>query len=124
MENIFEKYVLRKIENGKVTLSKDAYLLADEAFELFKSLYNTNYGSIEEDGNLIEIHTGGWSENEDLIEQFKETYWWKRNFRIKTTGGRYYFDTNVYSQNQWEITKSCSVLNNNNTSTNNIHITI
>ena len=74
MESRFKKYELYVRENGKIVdASYTAMELADEAFLLFKSLYDTNYGTIDENDNLVAIHTGGWSENEELIEEFKES---------------------------------------------------
>lgn len=106
MKNRFEKYLLYKRKNSKIiNVNPKAFELADEAFELFKSLYNTDYGDIDEDENLISIHTGGWSDNEELIYEFKETGWWFRYHKITATGGHYYFDKDFYSDKKWEIIK-------------------
>lgn len=107
MKNRFEKYLLYERKNSKIiNVNPKAFELADEAFELFKSLYNTDYGDIDEDENLISIHTGGWSDNEELIYEFKETGWWFRYHKITATGGHYYFDKDFYSDKKWEITKN------------------
>jgi hypothetical protein len=107
MDNKFEKYFLFKWENDKIVGSNPESLkLADEAFSLFKDLYNTDYGSIEEDGNLIAIHTGGWSDNEELIAEFRKTVWWHKYHQITATGGHYYFNTDFYSDKDWNIVKT------------------
>lgn len=107
MENRFEKYLMYRKENGKIVdVNREALSLADEAFELFKSLYNTNYGIIDEDKNLIEIHTGGWSDNEELINEFRETGWWFRNIDTSSRGGHYYFNTDLTSDKEWKIVKT------------------
>ena len=81
----------------------------NEAFSLFQSMYNQNYGSINIDENLVSIHTGGWSENEYLISIFKKTEWWRQNFRMQITGGHYYFDTDrINGMKEWDITKRIS----------------
>jgi hypothetical protein len=104
MENRFEKYLMYEKENGKiVNVNTKALELADEAFLLFKSMYDTNYGSIDEDDNLISIHTGGWSENEALIYEFMETGWWFKNHKITAKGGHYYFNTDFYADKEWNI---------------------
>jgi hypothetical protein len=104
MKNRFEKYLKYVKENGKiVNVSPDALKLADEAFLLFKSMYNTNYGSINEEENLISIHSGGWSDNEELIREFEETGWWLKNHEITARGGHYYFDTDFHADKEWEI---------------------
>lgn len=104
MKNIFDKYLMYEKEDGKiVNVKPNALKLADEAFLLFKSMYNTNYGSIDEDENLISIHTGGWSDNEELIREFKETGWWFMNHKITAKGGHYYFNTDFYADKEWQI---------------------
>lgn len=107
MKNPFKKYYLYKKENGKIVdVNRDAVENKEDSFELFKSLYDVHYGSIEEDGNLISVHTGGWSENEFLISQFKNTAWWIFNLKIEANGGHYYFNTDSQSDKEWIVTKS------------------
>jgi hypothetical protein len=107
MENRFEKYLMWQKENGKiVNVNSEANELANEAFLLFKTLYDTDYGSIDEDENLIAIHSGGWSENESLIEEFRETAWWFKYHKITATGGHYYFNTDFHSDKEWKIIKN------------------
>lgn len=104
MDNRFEKYLMYKRENGKiVSVNQKTFELADEAFLLFKELFDCNYGSINEDENLISIHTGGWSENECLIDEFEQTGWWFRYHQISANGGNYYFNTDIFSEKEWEI---------------------
>ena len=107
MENRFKDYSLWiKDENGKIIDSnRSCFDTLDECWELFKNLYCEVYGSIEEDENLISIHTGGWSYNEELISEFKDTYWWQKNFDIQAKGGHYYFSTDSDSQKEWVIAK-------------------
>ena len=93
--------------NGHITsVNIDAQNTTEESFELFKSLYDKNYGTINQDGNLIDIHTGGWSDNEELIYDFKKTWWWNNNHKITINGGHYYFNTDFYSDKDWKIVKS------------------
>lgn len=108
MENRFVKYLLWITDvNGKIIDSNDdCSNTLDECWDLFKSLYCEEYGSIDEDQNLISIHTGGWSDNEELISEFKDTYWWQRNFEIHATGGHYFFNTNTDLELEWKISKS------------------
>lgn len=106
--NLFKDYRLyeRDADGHIIAHNPKAITLANEAFELFKSVYDCNYGSIEEDDNLIAIHTGGWSDNEALIEQFDQTAWWWIHHKITAKGGHYYFDTDYQSEKKWEITKN------------------
>lgn len=106
-ESPFKKYELYILQDGKiVSVNKKAFDLADESYLLFKSLYDTVYGSIDEDENLISIHTGGWSENEYLISEFKKTSWWFKHHQITIRGGHYYFNTDTDSDREWRIAKT------------------
>lgn len=77
-----------------------------DAFHIFCSEYNTHYGNIEIDDNLIEIHTGGWSYNEGLIEVLERTVFWMRIHKIVVDGGHYYIDLDRhnYDKKHFEIT--------------------
>lgn len=104
MGNRFDKYLLYVKENGRIIgINPNAIKLADEAFFLFKELYDTNYGSIHEDDNLISIHTGGWSENESLIYEFMETGWWFKYHEITAKGGHYFFNTDIHNKKEWKV---------------------
>jgi hypothetical protein len=95
IDNIFHKYI--------VDVNPNSIELADEAFLLFKELYDTHYGSIKEDDNLISIHTGGWSKNEELICDFKLTSWWYLYHEITSIGGHYFFNTDIDAEKRWKI---------------------
>ena len=44
------------------------------------------------DGNKLELHTGGWSGNEDIIEALKSNFiFWNVTWRKSERGGHYYF---------------------------------
>lgn len=103
--NILDFQKIAKIEGSDLRSEAvdEIIFKSNEAFELFCSLYDTNYGSININDNLIDIHTGGWSDNEYLISQFKETYWWKSNLKISAVGGHYYFNTDIYADDGWKI---------------------
>lgn len=107
MDRIFEKYEIYKYdENGNICdCNAESFNNSEEAFELFKKLYNTDYGSIYEDENLIAIHTGGWSDNEGLIADFKLTAWWFKYHKITCVGGHYYFNTDTSQNKEWRIVK-------------------
>ena len=102
--NRFEEYLTYKYENGKIVeVNNKAFENLGEAFQLFKSLFDTHYGSIKESGNLISVHTGGWSDNEELISEFKDTVWWFKYHKITANGGHYYFNTDPKSEKEWVI---------------------
>lgn len=58
----------------------------------------------EEDG-LVEIHTGGWSGNEDIIHELKKTQFWMLRFLAQRTGGHYYFKMDSDTEWDYVITK-------------------
>ena len=100
---LFEPYVLDYSKDKKDLIS--VMNKGNEALELLKEVYNNHYGSIEEDENLISIHTGGWSENEEIISEFKRTAWWFINYYGETIGGHYFFNTKKFNGKQWRFIK-------------------
>ena len=73
----------------------------------FKRKYHHDYGSIKIDRNLISISTGGWSDNEDLLDEFKKSFFYLLYFSHMSTGGHFYLDTDKNSTNakHWKIIK-------------------
>lgn len=64
-------------------------------------IYDTfNY----EDG-LLEIHTMGWSGNEEIIAELKLTDLWMHKFRCHQTGGHYFFSIDGESEFDWQVVK-------------------
>ena len=57
------------------------------------TMFNTNYGAIKyfKNGDIKELHTGGWSDNEYIIYKLMDTDWWKMNIKKVERGGHYYF---------------------------------
>lgn len=104
----FEKYYIYIAKNGNSDVNINAIELANEAFQLFKSLYDTDYGEICENENLISIHSGGWSYNEELIDELMKTAWWLKYHCITASGGHYYFNTNKNSDKEWKIIQDYS----------------
>lgn len=105
MENIFKKYTPTSLFLAKQT-PEQILVSLEESFKLFKSKFNEHYGSIVEEDNLITISSGGWSDNEELISQFKSTFWWLSNFKVHAAGGHYFFDTNrdLENKKKWIVT--------------------
>lgn len=58
--------------------------------DYIKSIWTYDDAIHEEDG-LLEIHTLGWSGNEEIICELKETAFWMMRFQAQQTGGHYYF---------------------------------
>ena len=95
--------------NGKVG-SKFGKGLHNELIEYIKELWWFSQDGIEyqdeiQDG-LLEIHTLGWSGNEEIISELKDTDLWLMKFRAKAAGGHYYFKIDAESEYDWHIVKS------------------
>lgn len=104
MKNPFKKYKLYKTKKGKIIdVNPKALEQCTEALEKLIELYNIDYGSIEIKNNLVSIHTGGWSDNEYLISQFKDTAFWFKYHKITAKGGHYYFNTDTNGSSEWVI---------------------
>jgi len=43
------------------------------------------------DGKNLELHTGGWSGNEDIISTLHESMFWMMYWQKSERGGHYYF---------------------------------
>jgi len=43
-------------------------------------------------GKNLELHTGGWSGNEDIIDALKQTDFWTAYWMKTERGGHYYFE--------------------------------
>lgn len=62
----------------------------DRMAELFEATgYSRGYGYLA-DGSF-ELHTGGWSGCEDLIDAASDSIWWLRYWHSTTRGGHYLF---------------------------------
>ena len=101
---------IRKIKPSQNIFDYNCVVLDDKLNELYEThtndrayahFYHKFLGDIETEGSLIRISTEGLSENEVLIKQFKETVWWKMNFRAHQKGGHYFFSNS--SKENWEI---------------------
>lgn len=65
----------------------------DTLIAYLKLLWCYNDGIVQ-DGGLLEIHTFGWSGNEQIIPYLKKTEIWTFKLRAIQTGGHYFFNIN------------------------------
>lgn len=73
--------------------------LSIDNFEKFLSYLETIWNNcdsyeFEYKGNKIELHTGGWSGCEDIINALKKTEFWFLFWQKSIRGGHYYFTIN------------------------------
>jgi len=81
--------ILKKIENWDMT--KDNPF---ELAELICEVWNSNYGSASLTGKKVktlQLVTGGWSGNEDIIRAIQETMFAKVCWQMSKRGGLYIY---------------------------------
>jgi len=62
--------------------------------DCLKGSWNSDYGSIIIKGKKVlrvELHTGGWSENEEVIGALQHSMFWVFYWAKSVRGGHYYF---------------------------------
>lgn len=79
--------------------------LKDELIDYVKSIWCYDDTVVYEDG-LLELHTYGWSGNEVIVDELRNTDLWMFKFRAQTAGGHYYFKLDSDSEYDWHIVKS------------------
>jgi hypothetical protein len=47
---------------------------------------------VEHDGRKLELHTGGWSGNEEIISVLQNSMFWVMYWQKSERGGHYYFE--------------------------------
>jgi hypothetical protein len=86
--------------------SKFGNRLYNELVEYIRDLWWFSQDGIEYQDGLLEIHTLGWSGNEDIVAELKNTDLWMFKFKAQTAGGHYYFKIDSESEHDWYIVKS------------------
>lgn len=79
---------LKFIEEYDVFEKKGVEDLVDFIGEIW---YHGDWGFIR-GGDKLELHTGGWSGNEDVIRSLEKTFFWDFCLESYRRGGHYYFD--------------------------------
>lgn len=72
---------------------------ADWGFKLAGKATKNNF---EEKVLKLELHTGGWSGNEDIIEALQGTSFWILCWEKTVRGGHYYFEIPVSKETKDE----------------------
>ena len=84
----------------KMTSDPDLYSLKNWPFTDFQNLvlrvielWSADYGNYTWDGKILELMTGGWSDNEDIIQALeKNQMFWRLCWEESRRGGYYKFD--------------------------------
>ena len=80
--------------------------LHDELIAYIKQLWWMSDDAIDYQVGLLELHTYGWSGNESIVEELRNTDLWTFKFRAETTGGHYYFKIDNEAEQDWWIIKT------------------
>jgi len=62
--------------------------------DCLEEIYNTTYGTLniekdENDDTVIQLSTGGWSGNEQIVGELQKTFFWARFWEAHYRGGHY-----------------------------------
>ena len=82
--------------NSKIFNFIKNYCIDDETIDdyitLIQETWNTQYGKVVYDNGVLELHTGGWSENEEIISSLMmNKLFWLKYFSTEVRGGHYWF---------------------------------
>lgn len=87
---------------GKYTSSGNYQELVD----FVKALWCYGENAYEQKDGLFELHTLGWSGNESIIRELKNTIFWTMKWRVTSVGGHYYFRMDNNSELDWDVIKN------------------
>lgn len=76
----------------------------DDLIEYLQSIWYYHDGVVYQDG-LLELHTMGWSGNEEVIRELEKTILWSLRLRATESGGHYYFRIDRNSKQNWRVVK-------------------
>ena len=74
---------LRKLAND--------YTLFSETIDFIYDIWYSPLDGVIADGDMLYLHTWGWSGNEDIINALSETMFWHMHWQRSDRGGHYTF---------------------------------
>jgi hypothetical protein len=78
----------------------------DELIEYLRNIWVYEDDAIGYEDGLLDLHTYGWSGNEDIVGVLKDTDLWTIKFRCEQTGGHYYFQIEEFTKGyDWRVEK-------------------
>ena len=80
-----------------------------DLLDYIKVLWTYGSDAYNEEDGMFELHTCGWSGNESIIEELKNTSFWLIKFRAYSAGGHYYFRLNRDCGHDWGVVKKESL---------------
>lgn len=64
----------------------------DEIIAMLEDEWNTDYGVMNWNEKELRLATGGWSENEAIIDKLMNSMFWLKYWKSSSRGGLYIFD--------------------------------
>ncbi len=100
---------LKNLKIYSVYLDDEKILMSDynvnmgKLLELLRDIWwNSDWGIVQK-GNELQLHTGGWSENEDIMNILKYSLFWALSWEKTERGGHYYFNLNKFPKYKDEM---------------------
>lgn len=64
----------------------------DDLVQLILDLWDNDYGSATYENGILELHTGGWSENEEVYSAIRQNFMFMSGYwTLELHGGHYWF---------------------------------
>lgn len=63
----------------------------DGLLDMLEGLWHYGHPYFIREGKKLELHTGGWSGNEEIIGALQKNYFWFFYWQKSERGGHYYF---------------------------------
>ena len=101
---VFEKWKLPNIDlkqwcvRDVVEHLESIWWAPDWGFKLYEGREHLFHRKVVK----LELHTGGWSGNEDIIAELEQTWFWLLYWVESTRGGHYWFEI------PWEVWKKAT----------------
>jgi len=90
-----EENELKQIRNweiaGKDTTNENLHSNIQELIEFIQERWRYTGNYFQLNGRYLELHTGGWSGNEDIIHALRLNLFWMIYWQKSVRGGHYYF---------------------------------
>jgi hypothetical protein len=98
-------YTYDKETNGIIFGEKYTHQNYNELIQYIESIWWGGEDAITYKDGLLELHTLGWSGNEDIIHELKNTSLWFNTYRATRAGGHYYFKIDPHTRYNYTVTK-------------------
>ncbi len=99
-DDIFDFEIKVEIDENESSLTNPLRINKRESspnkmIEKLKEIWNCSYGNFYYENGKLELSTGGWSENEDIINELGLSLFWLMYWQESCRGGHYRFEIPV-----------------------------